>query len=485
LAISLAVLPLLSCAGSEDPSADRTEEVLRGSGDPRHVPPMSGGIQVNEPNLHGWVTAVQSAGLDSVQVTLYARQLGWSSSEMWFATDAPSVVDEIRAAHDAGLRVVLVMRTALEHALPENRHLWHGMIWPSSDAEIDTWFARYRDFLLWGADLAQREGVELLAIGSELNSLTSTVQVTELPDLYQYFLDSERTAVVRGRLVECSTSVAEEWLAPDLEFRDGTRYESLDAFLTAEEEATRGWTRVVTGWRDGEANLEQLNLRRANYERHWRDLIAETRQHYEGPLTYAANFDQVADVGFWDALDAVGVNAYYSLSRFGLAGPDLDEELASSWREIAAELAPLGHGSESDASSAPLPLVFLELGWTRKAGSTVRPFSYHRIEVLETVGQQPDGEVPLTCVHWATQPEDRGERVRALRALLRVVREGALPQLRGFMLWKLTTLPQHREVEPFVVVLPGREDAAAGNDEDFLRVAAELAAEMRRQEVPR
>ncbi len=441
---------------------------------------MSGGIQVNEPNLDAWVNAVLAAGLDSVQVTLYARQLAWSSSEMWFLTDAPCVIDEIRAAHAAGLRVVLVMRTALEHALPENRHLWHGMIWPTDEDEIDSWFARYREFLLWGADLAQREGVELLAIGSELNSLTSTVQITQLPDLYQYFLDPERTAVVRGRLVECALTVPDTFLEPDLEFRDGTRYESLDAFLRAEEEANRAWTRVVTGWRDGEVDMEQLNRRRARYEELWRELIAETRQHYEGPLTYAANFDQLAEVGFWDALDAVGVNAYYSLSRWGLSGPELDEELAASWREIAAELEPLGHDSAS--TGTPLPLVFLELGWTRKAGSTVRPFSYHRVEVLETVGQEPDGEVPLTCVHWATQPEDAGERVRALRALLRVVREGAFPQLRGFMLWKLTTLPQHREVEPFVVVLPGREGSAAQGDEDFLQVAAEIAANLRQEE---
>jgi len=445
---------------------------------------MSGGIQVNEPNLQAWVSAVRAAGLDSVQVTLYARQLGWNTSEMWFVTDAPTVIDEIRAAHAEGLRVVLVMRTALEHALPENRHLWHGMIWPSDDDDIDTWFARYRDFLLWGADLAQSEGVELLAIGSELNSLTSTVEITEIPDLYQYFLDPERTAVVRGRLVECATTVPDSLLDPDLEFRDGTRYESLDAFLRAEEEAIRAWTRAVTAWREGSVDLEQLNHRRARYERHWRDLIAAVRQHYEGPLTYAANFDQVDAVGFWDALDAVGVNAYYSLSRWGLSGPELDAELAASWREIAAELQPLGHQSrDSGPELEPMPLIFLELGWTRKAGSTVRPFSYHRVEVLETVGEQPDGEVPLTCVHWATQPEDPEERVRALRALQQVVEEGAFPQLRGFTLWKLTTLPQHREVEPFVVVLPGGAEGASEQqrDEDFLRVAAEIAVELRQE----
>jgi hypothetical protein len=444
----------------------------------RRVTPMAGGIQVNEPSLEAWTSAVRAAGLDTVQVTLYARQLAWNSSAMTFPSEAAGVLAEIRAAHDAGLRVVLVMRTALEHALPENRHLWHGMIWPTDD-EVDAWFARYREFLLWGADLAQREGVEALAIGSEMNSLTSTTRVSELPDLYAYFLAPERTQEVRERLVECAETVRREWLEPDLEFRDGTRYPSLDAFLRAEEEATRAWTRAVTGWHAGEVDLQGLNRRRALYDRLWRELIAATRQRYDGPLTYAANFDQAEQVGFWDTLDAIGVNAYYSLTRWGHSEAEREEELLESWRAIAAQLESLGQ-EESAPGLPPLPVLLLELGWTRKAGSTVRPFSYHRVEVLETVGVDADGDVPLTCVHWSTQPEDAGERVAALRALLRVVREGTFPDLRGFMLWKLTTLPRHREIEPFAVVLPGAGEMSSRGDDDLLQVAAELAAELRR-----
>ena len=45
----------------------------------------------------------------------------------------------------------------------------------------------------------------------------------------------------------------------------------------------------------------------------WRRVIASIREVYDGPLTYAANFDVYADVPFWDALDLVGIDAYFEL----------------------------------------------------------------------------------------------------------------------------------------------------------------------------
>lgn len=461
------------------------------------VPALSGGIQVNEPDHGRWVAAVQAAGLDSIQVTAYARQVRWDSAEMILPTEVPAVVNEIRSARRAGLRVVLVLRVALEHGIADNRHLWHGMIWPPED-QVQAWFDRYREFLVWGARLAERERVDLLAVGSELNSLTSTVQVQELPNLYVYFLDPKRTGEVRTRLVDCASRVPAEYLEPDLEFRDGTRYENLDSYLRAAEEANRAWARRITVASSGPPDLDALNRRRADYEKRWRQLIVEARRHYRGPLTYAANFDQVEEVGFWDALDAIGVNAYYSLSRLGLSGTVLDKELASSWRRIAGRLHALGR--DAGKPGVPLPVIFLELGWTTKSGSTVRPFSYHRVEVLESVGDSVDGSPLLTCVHWATQTEDPGERVRAIAALLEIVRAGSFPTLRGFTLWKLSTQFQHRAVEPFVVVLPTpggtiADAPSAGQpeltqlfaeqkdvneaDRRYLRVAAELATALR------
>jgi hypothetical protein len=48
-------------------------------------------------------------------------------------------------------------------------------------------------------------------------------------------------------------------------------------------------------------------------EKFWRSLIAKIRKDYKGKLVYAANWDEYMIVPFWDALDYVGVDAYFSL----------------------------------------------------------------------------------------------------------------------------------------------------------------------------
>jgi hypothetical protein len=57
--------------------------------------------------------------------------------------------------------------------------------------------------------------------------------------------------------------------------------------------------------------LEKFIEHRPEY---WRDLIAEVKKVYNGKLTYAANWDEYKRVPFWDALDYIGVDAYFPIS---------------------------------------------------------------------------------------------------------------------------------------------------------------------------
>ena len=50
-------------------------------------------------------------------------------------------------------------------------------------------------------------------------------------------------------------------------------------------------------------------------EKFWRNLILKIRKQYNGKLTYAANWDEYPLVPFWDALDYIGVNAYFPLIK--------------------------------------------------------------------------------------------------------------------------------------------------------------------------
>lgn len=50
-----------------------------------------------------------------------------------------------------------------------------------------------------------------------------------------------------------------------------------------------------------------------NYPDYWRALIVQIRQIYSGEITYAPNWDEYMHINFWDKVDYIGVDAYFSL----------------------------------------------------------------------------------------------------------------------------------------------------------------------------
>jgi hypothetical protein len=93
-------------------------------------------------------------------------------------------------------------------------------------------------------------------------------------------------------------------------------------------------------------------------EERWREVVASVRTVFPGHLTYAANWDRFESVPFWDALDAVGVQAYFPIA------PDVRPE--------ALDAATLDRGWEpwlvrlrGIARRTGKPVVFTELGYDR------------------------------------------------------------------------------------------------------------------------
>ncbi|HEY6554728.1 MAG TPA: HEAT repeat domain-containing protein [Vicinamibacteria bacterium] len=107
--------------------------------------------------------------------------------------------------------------------------------------------------------------------------------------------------------------------------------------------------------------LDRTVLRR---EADWRDLIRRIRGQYRGPLTYSANFDTHEKIGFWDALDFIGVSAYFKLSD--AADPSL-AELALGWDRA---LAPLGEISRR----FDRPVLLTEVGYPAIPGAARAPW---------------------------------------------------------------------------------------------------------------
>lgn len=99
-------------------------------------------------------------------------------------------------------------------------------------------------------------------------------------------------------------------------------------------------------------------------EAEWRDLIAATRLLFPGKVTYAANwYGDLENVRFWDALDFVGVDAYFPLAPSSQAGR---ADLERGARQIADRLA-------AASRRAGKPVLLTEVGFAARRGAWVSP----------------------------------------------------------------------------------------------------------------
>ena len=166
-------------------------------------------------------------------------------------------------------------------------------------------------------------------------------------------------------------------------------------------------------------------------ERPWRELIAGVRARTDAHLTYAANWDSYSRVGFWDALDTIGLQAYFPISD--AAEPD-ELELERGWSRVLEPLRGLHHRTGK-------PVVFTELGYNRSLDAARVPWS-------DQVA--PPGDLERAGVLQA----------RCLRIGLATI-EREREWLRGAFLWK------------WFVGEPGRNDRSFLIDTPHMRGAIE------------
>ena len=101
-----------------------------------------------------------------------------------------------------------------------------------------------------------------------------------------------------------------------------------------------------------------------NHEAEWRRLIERVRAVYGGAVVYAANWgDEAERLSFGDALDAVGVDAYYPLSADPTA---TDAGLRAGAREVAQRLRSIAERTER-------PVLVTEMGFPSKPAPWTQP----------------------------------------------------------------------------------------------------------------
>jgi hypothetical protein len=113
----------------------------------------------------------------------------------------------------------------------------------------------------------------------------------------------------------------------------------------------------------------------------WRALIAELRQHFSGRLTYAANYDEFERVPFWDALDYVGIDAYFPLADASDPAP-ATAELAAAWqkRGYLTRIAAV-------AARVEKPVLFTEIGYRGGHATAAHPGDFDAPDTTDMQAQ--------------------------------------------------------------------------------------------------
>jgi hypothetical protein len=108
----------------------------------------------------------------------------------------------------------------------------------------------------------------------------------------------------------------------------------------------------------------------------WRRIIAAVREVYPGPITYAANWDSLERVPFWDAVDLIGVQAYFPLASASIQDPDR-KALLAGWEGPLAQVRELSRRFGK-------PVVFTEIGYTRSPQAAALPWDNATTDTPET-----------------------------------------------------------------------------------------------------
>ncbi len=214
-----------------------------------------------------------------------------------------------------------------------------------------------------------------------------------------------REAHARGQSILVIPHIA-YWGSPwrwrgDIEFEDA---ECLARFFAT---YTQFLVDVVACARGADAfsignELEKL----VEHDAEWRALILAVRKATDAKLTYAANWSGYDAVPFWDALDAIGVDAYFPLCS---SDDPTEEQLRAGWAENLA-------GLERVSKRTGKPVVFTELGYNCSLDAARTPWTFRE-------------------EHGADRARAEALQARCLRVALDEMRSRS-DWLRGAFIWK-------------------------------------------------
>jgi hypothetical protein len=233
--------------------------------------------------------------------------------------------------------------------------------------------------------------------GIETNWVTFTVfwfmesfndtEINSRSDLYSASNSSLIHAIQKAHELEMSVA-----LKPMVDVADGTwRGQIQPSNWTAWFDSYRNFINYYANLAETnnvelfEVGTELRSSQAATHESEWRQVISEVRTRFSKNITYAANWDSYSTfaplsqfaVRFWDALDYVGVDAYFPLTN--LYNPTV-EQLENAWSSCTAS-GWWGRNWTDDLYSTYTQtgkkIIFTEIGYCSQDGTNTKPYDWN------------------------------------------------------------------------------------------------------------
>jgi hypothetical protein len=230
----------------------------------------------------------------------------------------------------------------------------------------------------YGSEAFQRTLDEAHRLGATWVSLTPFGRIADLAPsgvawTFEEPYENNRKAVLRA-VGQAHREGLRVFLVPHLWVENGAwRGEINPGDDAAWERWAASYGRFLRGWAEV-AREAKVDLLAVGVElRSWVTtthapsfgaLVREVREIYPGPLTYAANWDDVDQTVVWGELDFIGVNAFFPLASETGASP---EKLLEGGRDVAKRLGALSRDWGK-------PIVLTEFGYTTRPDPAVKPW---------------------------------------------------------------------------------------------------------------
>lgn len=105
----------------------------------------------------------------------------------------------------------------------------------------------------------------------------------------------------------------------------------------------------------------------------WKQLIQKVRNIYNGPITYAANWDEYNKITFWQDLDYIGVDTYFPINR--MKTPEIRKTI-KNWKVIQKQLKKLSKTENRQ-------IILTEFGYRNVSYAGKRPWTHDKGENIQ------------------------------------------------------------------------------------------------------